>query len=232
MMPPFLRKINLTAHITSSVGWFGSVFVFLVLSIVGLTGQDTQMVSAAYLAMNVTAWFAILPMCLIGFTTGVLQALGTEWGLARHYWVLAKLLLTAISTFILLLKMKLIGHLADVAAGSSMLTEELRQARTEIVIHAGGGLIVLFAIIILSIFKPWGRTRFWKSKQKNSLPDMTKVHQEDLQTPMKGTLVFNSDKMTKRFDGVRSSLKVFIGIIGAIIVGSLVLHLSGMQLDH
>jgi len=81
MMPPFLRKINLTAHITSSVGWFGSVFVFLVLSIVGLTGQDTQMVSAAYLAMNVTAWFAILPMCLIGFTTGVLQALGTEWGL-------------------------------------------------------------------------------------------------------------------------------------------------------
>jgi hypothetical protein len=38
-MSPALRKFALTAHITSSVGWLGSVIGFLALAIAGLTSQ-------------------------------------------------------------------------------------------------------------------------------------------------------------------------------------------------
>ena len=111
-----LRKFALTLHITSSVGLLGAVAGFLVLAIAGLTGQDARIVRAAYLAMELIARFVIVPLAIASLVTGVVQSLGTPWGLFRHYWVLVKLLLTAFATSVLLLKMELIGYVAGVAA--------------------------------------------------------------------------------------------------------------------
>ena len=43
------------------------------------------MVRAAYLAMELTAWFIIVPLSLASPVTGLVQSLGTAWGLFRHY---------------------------------------------------------------------------------------------------------------------------------------------------
>nr|MBA2531168.1 hypothetical protein [Nocardioidaceae bacterium] len=53
---PRLRKLALTAHITSSVGWLGAVACFLALAVAGLTSQDARTVRAAYIAMESTGW--------------------------------------------------------------------------------------------------------------------------------------------------------------------------------
>ncbi len=37
IMPPQLRKLALTVHVTASVGWLGAVAAFLALAIAGLT---------------------------------------------------------------------------------------------------------------------------------------------------------------------------------------------------
>lgn len=37
-----LRKLALTAHVVSSVGWLGAVTAFLALSIAGLTSKDPR----------------------------------------------------------------------------------------------------------------------------------------------------------------------------------------------
>ena len=58
LMPPGLRKVALTAHVTSSIGWFGAVAGFLALALVGLTSQDAQLVRAAYLAMELITRFS------------------------------------------------------------------------------------------------------------------------------------------------------------------------------
>jgi hypothetical protein len=115
-MTPPLRKLALTAHVTTSVGWLGALAVFLGHALASLISQDEQMVRAASLAMGLTAWFVILPLSLASLTTGLVQALGTAWGLFRHYWVLFKLLLTAVATIVLLLKLGPIRYLADMAA--------------------------------------------------------------------------------------------------------------------
>src|SRR5438876_8144523 len=93
-MTPRLRKFALTAHVTSSVGWLGAVVAYLALAIAGLTSQDAQRVRAACLAMELIGWFVIVPCSLAALLTGVVQSLGTEWGLFRHYWILVKFLLT------------------------------------------------------------------------------------------------------------------------------------------
>jgi hypothetical protein len=90
-MTPRLRKLLLTAHITFSVGWFGAVAAFLALAITGLTSRDAQMVRTAYAAMELTARFVIVPLAFASLLSGIVQSLGTPWGLFRHYWVLAKM---------------------------------------------------------------------------------------------------------------------------------------------
>jgi hypothetical protein len=164
-MTPRLRKFALTVHVTSSVGLLGAVAGFLALAVAGLTSQDAQMVRAAYLAMELTAWFVIVPLAFASLLTGLVQSLGTKWGLFRHYWVLAKLLLTGLVTIVLLLKMKLIGYVAGAAADTALSSADLRAARTELVIHAGGGLLVLLLPVVLSVYKPRGMTRYGWRKQ-------------------------------------------------------------------
>ena len=77
VMTPRLRKFALTAHVTSSVGLLGAVAVFLALAIAGLTSQDARMVRAAYLAMNLTAEFVIVPLAFASLSIGIVQSLGT-----------------------------------------------------------------------------------------------------------------------------------------------------------
>ena len=123
------------------------------------------MVRAAYLAMELTAWFVIVPLSFASLLTGLVQSLGTTWGLFRHYWVLAKLLLTVLATIVLLLQMESISYIAGVAAETTLSSADLREARISLVVHAGGGLLVLLVPMILSVYKPRGMTRYGRRKQ-------------------------------------------------------------------
>jgi hypothetical protein len=172
-MGPRLRKFALTAHVTCSVGLLGAIAGFLALAVAGLTSQDAQMVRAAYLAMELTAWCVIVPLALGSLLTGLVQSLGTTWGLFRHYWVLAKLSLTVFATVVLLLKMKLISYVARVAAETTLSSADPRAARTELVIHAVAGLLVLLVPAALSVYKPRGITRYGARKQHEQYLDVT-----------------------------------------------------------
>src|SRR5262245_17776921 len=142
-MTPGLRKFALTAHITFSVGWLGAVVAYLAVAIACLASQDTQVIHSSYSTMELTGWLVIVPLSLAALLTGLVQALGTEWGFFRYYWVLVKFVLTGGAVTILLLHMPVVGRKAGVLAE---------------VVHAGGGLLVLLASTPLSVFTSWGRT--------------------------------------------------------------------------
>lgn len=170
IMTPGLRKFALTAHVTSSVGTIGAVAGFLALAVAGLNSEDSQMVRAAYLAMELTAWYVIVPLALASLLTGLVQSLGTPWGLLRHYWVVTKLLLTVLVTIVLLLQMELIGYLADVSAETMLSSADLRVLRMSPMIHAAGGLLVLLVPVVLSLYKPRGLTPYgWRKQHEGSM---------------------------------------------------------------
>lgn len=156
-MTPPVRKLTLTAHVTASVGWLGALAVFLAHAAASLMSQDEQTVRAASLAMGLSVWFVILPLSVASLVTGLVQALGTAWGLLRHYWVLFKLLLTTVATIVLLIKLEPISYLAD-AAKATFSSTDLTGLRTSLMIHAAGGLLVLLAATALAVYKPAGMT--------------------------------------------------------------------------
>jgi hypothetical protein len=157
MMKPGLRRFTLTAHVASSVGWLGAVVAYLALALTALTSGDTQLVRAAYLSMELIGWLVIVPCSLAALLTGLVQSLGTEWGLFRHYWISVKFFLTIGGITILLLHMPAVSHMAGLAMETPLSTEV---GALPLVVHAGGGLLILFATTLLSVYKPWGLTAY------------------------------------------------------------------------
>jgi hypothetical protein len=164
-MTPRLRKFALTAHVTSSVGWLGAVAGFLALAVAGLTSQDAQMVRAAYLAMELITWFVIVPLGLASLPTGLVQSLGTQWGLFRHYWILAKLLITILATIVLLLHTQPIGLLAGVARETTLSSANVGRLQIQLVADGGAALLALLVATALAVYKPRGMTPYGWGKQ-------------------------------------------------------------------
>jgi hypothetical protein len=155
-----LRKFSLTVHVSASVGWLGAVAAFLALAVTGVTSEDTQTVRAVSIALEPLTWWVIVPLALTSLLSGVVQALGTPWGLFRHYWVVIKLLLTLIATAVLLLTVGSIRSLARRATEQPEVSVDMQGMISSLVLHSGGGLLVLLVITVLSVYKPVGRIRF------------------------------------------------------------------------
>ncbi|PPE72755.1 hypothetical protein C3942_17050 [Solimonas fluminis] len=159
IMTSNIRKLMLTFHVTASIGWAGALAVFLAHSLVSLSNQDPAMVRAACLMMGITAWFVILPLAATSLVTGLMQAMGTAWGLFRHYWVTIKLLLTAFATAVLLLKLTPISALSA-AAQTAVSLQDFAGLQLSLLVHAAGGLGVLLVTTALAIYKPAGLTPY------------------------------------------------------------------------
>ena len=155
-MTPRLRKLALTAHVATSVGWLGAVAAFLALGVVGLTSTDADTVRAAYLVMEPAAWLVLVPLAFASLVTGIVQSLVTAWGLLRHYWVVFKLLITVVSTAMLLMYMETFGSMASAAADPRADLSTLRNASP--LLHAALALVLLLTATVLAIHKPRGLT--------------------------------------------------------------------------
>lgn len=171
-MTPRISKIALTTHVACSVGWMGAVAGFLVLSIAAVNSRDAEVVRGAYLSMNLLGLYIIVPLSLAALTTGLVQSLGTEWGLFRHYWVLTKFVLTIGATGLLMMHQfgaveRAARRVAAVAPGT---LPDIGGLGTELASKAGLALLALLAITTLSVFKPWGLTPYGIRKRRERGP--------------------------------------------------------------
>ena len=157
-MTSSIRKLGLAVHIIVSVGWVGAVAAFLLLSITALT-SDGSTSRAAYLAMNIVGRGALLPLSVGALTSGIVQSLGTKWGLFKHYWVLVKLVLTVFAAAALFLhQFTAVAEAARLAtdAAASHGGLPLRQLGIQLRADAGLALLVLVTITAIAVYKPWG----------------------------------------------------------------------------
>ena len=164
-----LRKLALTTHVVSSVGWLGAVIAFLALAITGRSSGDTELVRGCYLAMEVLGWFVIVPLAGTSLISGLVQAWITKWGLLQHYWVVIKLLMTMFATVVLVLHMRPVGIVADEAAASDLMGDDLSGLRLQLLADAVAAIVLLVVAATLSVFKPAGRTRYgWRKLRRGA----------------------------------------------------------------
>jgi hypothetical protein len=158
IMTPRLRKTVLVIHVATSVGWLGALAAYLVLDITTAASTDVATVRSAYAAMDLIVRYAIVPFALASVLVGLVNALGTPWGLIRHYWVLVKLVLTVVAAGVLLVEVGSVQYLAELAKASP----DPRQLSSTLP-HSIGASIILTTALILSVVKPRGLTRYgWR----------------------------------------------------------------------
>lgn len=155
---PYFRKLLLAVHVASSIGWFGALAAFIALATTGRVSGDPELVRACYLVMKIIMVFVILPFGPVALTTGVTLGMLTSWGLVRHYWVLLKLVITSIATFLLIVHVTPVQILSDAAANGTLSTRNWIQV--QILAFACGALMMVSTSMTLAVFKPRGLTRF------------------------------------------------------------------------
>lgn len=166
MMPTAFRKAALVAHVAASVGWIGAILASLILGVVGIASDDRRTVRAVYVVLEPLGWYALVPLSVAALATGLLQSLGTSWGLLRHYWVVAKLLMNLFATAVLLLYMQTLAVLADTARrleGAGGLAD-LRSPSPAV--HAAAAIVLLTVALVLSVYKPRGLTAYGYRRQR------------------------------------------------------------------
>jgi uncharacterized membrane protein len=183
-MSPWLRKLMLSIHLVLSIGWIGAVIAYLALDVAAVATPPTDTSRAALVAMELLIRTVIVPLAVASLVTGLVMALGTPWGLIRHYWVVFSLILTVLAVVVL------VSHVPDVTAlahGEDMTSpahggghggDQQRSGPAGDFLHAGGGLVVLLAVTVLNVFKPRGLTPYGWRKQYGSRTSRDRVAPE------------------------------------------------------
>ncbi|MDA2803776.1 hypothetical protein [Nocardiopsis suaedae] len=151
-LPPGGRKAAVSLHVITSVGWLGVHGSMLALA--AAAAADPEARAGALGAAGLLSGLLVLPLSLTAAGTGLLLALGTPWGLFRHTWVAAKLVLTLL-----------------LVAGSNLsIGPMVRELAADPAAAGGAGMVralgalsvsftVLLATVLLSTVKPFGRLR-------------------------------------------------------------------------
>lgn len=161
-VPPQVRKFALIVHLVFSVGWIGAALAYLALGAFAATSDDVATVRAAWIAMEIIGWSAIVPLAVGTLVTGLVVSVASPWGLIRHYWVVITLLLTAFAVAVTVLHMPTVRSMADAARSAA--PGDLSQLGGDL-LHPGVGLVVLLVIMALNVYKPRGRTRYGRREQ-------------------------------------------------------------------
>lgn len=161
-MTPALRRLNFLGHVTFSVGWLGAVASFLALSVAGLASRDPETLRSAYVAMNLLGEYVIVPLSVIALVTGVVQSLGTHWGLLRYYWVVVKLVLTMLATAVLVMhQFTAVRAAAQRATQSALGTlPDVGRLGVQLAVDSALAVLTLLVVTAIAVYKPWGKTPY------------------------------------------------------------------------
>lgn len=158
-MPLGVRRLVLVVHIVSSVGWIGAVITSLALAVVALTTSDTALMRAVYVVLEPMGRYVLMPLSIASFGSGVVQAVGTRWGLFWHYWVIVKLGINVIASAVLVTYLETLAFFATAATAAAPANSEVLPSPSPVV-HAAGALFLLLGAMFLSVYKPRGMTRY------------------------------------------------------------------------
>ncbi|CAH1214655.1 hypothetical protein PAECIP111893_03829 [Paenibacillus plantiphilus] len=166
ILSPSLRKLVLTVHVITTMGWIGSAAAYIPIAAYVLNNQDADMVRSAIQIMSLIANFIVVPVAFASLLTGVALSLGTRWGLFRHYWILFKLLFTVLAVVMLVAYIQELSHAASIASKSTLSNTEISILKDSIhIVHPSGGLLIVLVATVLSVYKPKGMTRHGWRKQ-------------------------------------------------------------------
>ncbi len=141
------QKVVSSAHVLTSVGWFGVALMVASCGLLAAFTGDSSRPPMLHQLIETAPWLSI-PMGLAAVATGVVLGLGTTFGLVRHWWVVAKI---AISAAVVVTDAVLVERVAHEAVAAD-------QAPTPLYGSTIAHVVLLAVATVLSVFEPRART--------------------------------------------------------------------------
>jgi len=149
-LSPKVRRAVLTVHIVTSVGLLGDCATLLAASLYAAGADDPAAATSTYELMSVFSFVFGIPLSFASLISGLVIGFATKWGVLRHWWVTAKLLL--------IVSVILVGALV-IGPSEAIMIDGDGGRETALSIAAGYQIAALLLATSLSVFKPRGRTR-------------------------------------------------------------------------
>jgi hypothetical protein len=144
-LSPRLRRAVLTTHIVASVGLLGDCAVLLATAVRASATSDAQLAASAYELMSMLSLVFGIPLSFASLATGLALGLGTKWGVLRHRWVTAKLLLN--------ISVILVGALV-IGPSEAAMVDGRGGRETVLIVAAAYQVLALCLATGLSVYKP------------------------------------------------------------------------------
>jgi uncharacterized membrane protein YdjX (TVP38/TMEM64 family) len=139
-------------HIVAGVGLLGTTAATLLLAVSAATSDDPAFADAVYRLMSLQIAVFGIPLSMLTLLSGIVVGLGSHWGVLKHRWTAAKL--------VLILGVVVNGALM-IGPGVAELQDDPSAAGTQsrLVFAAALSVAMLLTATTLSVFKPSGRLR-------------------------------------------------------------------------
>lgn len=153
------RKAVLLVHVLSAAAWLGIDLALGILVVVALSTSDVGTAGIAVQAIDMFAIWPMLGASIVCMISGGILGLGSKYGLIRYWWVAVKLFLNVGMS--LLIAFSLRSDVAKAAViGERMLAgDPTAVVPPDLMYPVVVAPTLLLIAYILSVFKPWGRTR-------------------------------------------------------------------------
>ncbi|MFJ5774219.1 DUF2269 family protein [Streptomyces sp. NPDC093094] len=149
------RRAALVVHVTAAACWLGLTLGLLALGITAATTGDAVTLEASVRTMKLFTDRLLLPAALLTLLSGLLLALGTPWGLARHRWVQVKFWLTLVTTTATVLALRPgVDSAVDAVVRGGPLPDP-----GDVLFGPAVSLSAYVFMTAVSVLKPWGPTR-------------------------------------------------------------------------
>ncbi|MVA76708.1 hypothetical protein GC722_11835 [Auraticoccus sp. F435] len=152
------HRAVLLVHVASAGSWLGLDLVLGTAVLTLLSGPPTEATAAALVLARLVGP-PLLTVAVTTLASGLVLGLGTPWGLVRHGWVLAKLVITVVLlVLVVVLLLPALGELSA-AAAASLDSGAAPPAVGQLVFPPVVSTTAVLGAMALSVFKPSRRSR-------------------------------------------------------------------------
>ncbi|WP_405861230.1 DUF2269 domain-containing protein [Streptomyces sp. NBC_00090] len=155
------RRATLVVHVVSAASWLGLALGLLALGITAATTESAPVLEASVRSMKTMVDWLVFPVALLTLLTGLLMALASNWGLARHRWIYTKFWLTLamIAGTFFGFRDAIVNTYTDVTAGHPLADAG------DVLLGPMVSLASYVFMMTISILKPWGLTKHGRKQR-------------------------------------------------------------------
>ncbi|GAP99996.1 DUF2269 family protein [Leptolyngbya sp. NIES-2104] len=157
------RNWLLSLHIASGGLWFGTALCSVVLALSFRSLNDGDGIYGINTARNLLGEFVIVPSAILSVVTGALLCAFTNWGFFKHFWVMAKQLVTLILIVVGSVWLgpwtKEMTAISEVARSQALQNPSYLSLQSVVAIGGALQTLALLIIIAISTVKPWGKRK-------------------------------------------------------------------------